>query len=61
MEAPELKFCGHSISTEDLTLVKELAEEFWGISRTELPSTRCELLFIRLFVRLENGSGNPDV
>lgn len=40
----ELKFCGKPVSNEELKLILELVEEFWGISRTELSSTVCELL-----------------
>ena len=39
-----LKFCGKVITTKELSLIKELAEEFWGIPQTELASTVCELL-----------------
>ncbi len=46
MEQPKetLRFCGKPLSHEEWKLVWELAEEFWGISRTELASTVCELL-----------------
>jgi len=40
----ELKFCGKPLTTEELDLIKDLAEDFWGISRTELANTVCELL-----------------
>ena len=39
-----LKFCGKVVTTEELTLINELVEEFWGIPQTELASTVCELL-----------------
>jgi hypothetical protein len=39
-----IKFCGHQISAEDLALIQELAVDFWGIPRSELAATVCELL-----------------
>jgi hypothetical protein len=39
-----LKFCGKAVTTEEFALIKEMTEEFWGISRTELAETLCELL-----------------
>ena len=39
-----LKFCGKKLDDEALQLIKELAEDFWGISQTELANTVCELL-----------------
>jgi hypothetical protein len=39
-----LKFCGKAVNAKELSLIKELAEEFWGIPQTELASTVCELL-----------------
>ena len=39
-----LKFCGKPLKETEWKLVGELAREFWGISRTELASTVCELL-----------------
>lgn len=39
-----IKFCGKRVSDDGMKLVRELSEEFWGISRTELASTVCELL-----------------
>lgn len=39
-----IKFCGHRVTDEEMNLIRELSEEFWGISRTELASTVCELL-----------------
>ncbi|MDJ0841985.1 MAG: DUF4338 domain-containing protein [Acidobacteriota bacterium] len=39
-----LKFCGQSLTEKEWKLLLELVEEFWGISRTELASTICELL-----------------
>ena len=38
------KFCGKPVTREELALIKEMSEEFWGISRTELAETLCELL-----------------
>ena len=38
------KFCGQPLTEKQWTLLLELVEEFWGISRTELASTVCELL-----------------
>lgn len=38
------KFCGHQVTDSELALIKEMTEEFWGISRTELAETLCELL-----------------
>lgn len=40
----ELKFCGRPLTEKQWKLLLELVEEFWGISRTELASTICELL-----------------
>ncbi len=39
-----IKFCGKWLDIEALLLIKELAEDFWGISQTELANTVCELL-----------------
>ena len=39
-----IKFCGRQISAEDLALIQELAVDFWGIPRSELAATVCELL-----------------
>jgi len=39
-----LKFCGKIVSDDQIKLIQELSEDFWGISRTELASTTCELL-----------------
>jgi hypothetical protein len=39
-----LKFCGKIVDDEQIKLIQELSEDFWGISRTELASTVCELL-----------------
>jgi len=44
MEHSKFKFCGKPVSQEDLSLIKELAAEFWGIPRAELAATICELL-----------------
>ncbi|MCP4315300.1 MAG: DUF4338 domain-containing protein [Hyphomicrobiales bacterium] len=44
MTETKLKFCGTPVTGEELALIKEMAEEFWGISRTELAETLCELL-----------------
>ncbi len=44
VEDIELKFCGNPVKVNELALIKEMAEEFWGISRTELAETLCELL-----------------
>jgi hypothetical protein len=44
MEHTKHKFCGQPVSVEDLALIKELAVEFWGIPRSELAATICELL-----------------
>ena len=38
------KFCGKPVTKEEMDLIKEMAQEFWGISRTELAETLCELL-----------------
>jgi len=38
------KFCGKPVTHDELTLIKEMTEEFWGISRTELAQTLCEIL-----------------
>ena len=38
------KFCGKPVTEEEFSLIKEMSEEFWGISRTELAETLCELL-----------------
>ena len=40
----QIKFCGNPVNDEEMKLIRELSEEFWGISRTELASTVCELL-----------------
>lgn len=39
-----LKFCGEPLTGKQTDLLMELVEEFWGISRTELAATICELL-----------------
>jgi hypothetical protein len=39
-----LKFCGNPVTRQELDLLKEMSEEFWGISRTELAATICETL-----------------
>jgi hypothetical protein len=39
-----IKFCGNPVTNKEVNLIRELSEEFWGISRTELASTVCELL-----------------
>ena len=39
-----LKFCGKRLDNEALLLIKELTDDFWGISQTELANTVCELL-----------------
>ena len=44
MEPVTIKFCGQIVSTEDMELIQELAEDFWGIARSELANTICELL-----------------
>ena len=44
MEHTKHKFCGQPVSVDDLALIKELAVDFWGIPRTELAATICELL-----------------
>ena len=45
MEARKnIKFCGKALSDEELKLILELAKEFWGIARSELAGTVCELL-----------------
>ena len=38
------RFCGKPVSRDELDLIKEMAEDFWGISRTELAETLCVLL-----------------
>ena len=43
-QTKRIKFCGQLVNDEDLTLIKELAVEFWGIPRSELAATICELL-----------------
>ena len=43
-EDRNLKFCGKVVTVDELSLIKELAEEFWGIPQTELANTVCELL-----------------
>ncbi len=40
----KLKFCGNPVTAEEFSLIKEMTEEFWGISRTELAETLCELM-----------------
>lgn len=42
--AATIKFCGQPLSNGDLELILELAGEFWGIARSELAATICELL-----------------
>jgi len=37
-------FCGNPVLQQELDLIVEMTEEFWGISRTELAETLCELL-----------------
>ncbi len=44
MAETRYKFCGKPVTEEELSLIKEMAIEFWGISRTELAETLCELL-----------------
>ncbi len=39
-----LKFCGNPVFDDEFKLILKMCEEFWGISRTELASTVCELL-----------------
>ena len=39
-----VKFCGKNVTDKELKLILELSEDFWGISRSELASTVCELL-----------------
>ena len=43
-QTKRIKFCGQLVNDEDLALIKELAVEFWGIPRSELAATICELL-----------------
>lgn len=40
----EIKFCGTVLDTKSWELIQELVREFWGIPRTELAHTICELL-----------------
>lgn len=37
-------FCGQRVSAEALSLIQRIAEDFGGLSRTEIASTVCELL-----------------
>ena len=39
-----IKFCGRLVTADDLALIVEMATDFWGIPRTELAATICELL-----------------
>jgi len=41
---PRLNFCGHSVTEEQLELIREVAETCSGLSRTELAATVCDLL-----------------
>jgi hypothetical protein len=40
----DIKFCGKVLDEESWELVLELTRDFWGIPRTELAHTICELL-----------------
>ena len=44
MQLETVKFCGQPLNSEDMVLILELAKEFWGIARSELAATICELL-----------------
>lgn len=43
-QTADIKFCGRPLKEGDLKLIQELAAEFWGIARSELAATICELL-----------------
>lgn len=43
-EPNSIKFCGKVLDDESWELVRDLAKDFWGIPRTELARTICELL-----------------
>jgi hypothetical protein len=44
MPYQSLKFCGRLLDDEESELILELTREFWGIARSELANTICELL-----------------